>query len=386
METQIEIDYQEIIAETTLFVCENLEKSLPPKISKFKIYETSKKRKVAHKLSQVSDLSSMDLVALALAVEFSNADYISSSTRPPVETAVIAQSFLEGKEVPSEIIEKVVECLHIDAKRGKPQSELEKIYLDTSNSIFASKSYLKKILPRIMEEQEIDIYNPLKTRAWLKQHRAKLKNINFYTTRAKKRYAKSLKQNIQKLKQIRNGKKDHIGIYNMPLDKSKGVQMMFKTALRNHIDLSSIADNKASIMLSINAIIITIAMPLLIRYMSDDPYLVIPMITLMITCVLSIILAALATRPAKTNGETDINRVMEKTSSNLFFFGNFYNVDLESYQEGMKRVIRSNKVLERSAINDLYYLGKSLGDKFNLLRMCYMVFMAGVVLYLSHIN
>ena len=34
---------------------------------------------------------------------------------------------------------------------------------------------------------------------------------------------------------------------------------MFKTALRNHLDLSNLADNKANIMLSVNALIITIA-------------------------------------------------------------------------------------------------------------------------------
>jgi hypothetical protein len=133
-------------------------------------------------------------------------------------------------------------------------------------------------------------------------------------------------------------------------------------------------------MLSINAIIITIAMPLLIRYMGDNGYLIIPMVILMLTCVFSIIFAALATRPMKSDGETDVDKVMDKPSTNLFFFGNFYNISLLDYQRGLKKVIRSSEVLERSAINDLYFLGKALGDKFNLLRICYMIFMVGIAL------
>jgi len=57
------------------------------------------------------------------------------------------------------------------------------------------------------------------------------------------------------------------------VDNSKGAQVMFKTALRNHIDLTNIADNKANIILTINAIIITIALPLLSAYAPTNHHL-----------------------------------------------------------------------------------------------------------------
>ncbi|MEL6924304.1 MAG: hypothetical protein AAFO94_09665, partial [Bacteroidota bacterium] len=35
---------------------------------------------------------------------------------------------------------------------------------------------------------------------------------------------------------------------------------------------------------------------------------------------------------------------------------------------------------DRSIVNDLYYLGEALGDKYAMLRKCYMVFMIGMTL------
>lgn len=160
---------------------------------------------------------------------------------------------------------------------------------------------------------------------------------------------------------------------------SSNARMMFKTTLRNHIDLTNIADGKANIMLSINALIITIAMPLLISEVEKSPYLIMPIGLLLLTCVLSIIFAALATRPIKTNGVTPLDKV-KNTGSNIFFFGNFHNMKIEDYHAGLKEVLADEKVLEQSIFNDLYYLGLALGKKFELLRICYMVFMIGIVL------
>ena len=42
------------------------------------------------------------------------------------------------------------------------------------------------------------------------------------------------------------------------LKLGRGVETMYRTAYRTHVNLSSIADNKANIMLSINAIIISV--------------------------------------------------------------------------------------------------------------------------------
>ncbi|MDV7394754.1 DUF5706 domain-containing protein, partial [Arthrospira platensis SPKY1] len=130
--------------------------------------------------------------------------------------------------------------------------------------------------------------------------------------------------------------------------------MMFKTALRNHLDLSNLADNKANIMLSVNALIITIAMPLAVSFIKSNLFLLIPLGCLLATCLLSMIFATLATRPIPMTGYTAKEQI-DEGRSNLFFFGNFYSMKYDEYQEGMKAVIADESNLEGSIMRDLFF-------------------------------
>ena len=374
------VNSYEDISTAEQYVQHLLQAKIPAEMAILRNRETAKIFKNTQKLLKSIELEEEDRRALLLAIIFTNSGFSESLKTPYLNSEKIAQEFLEKKEIGEKLVEKTIDCLRVKSREKKAETRIEEIYEDALNSIFADRKYIQKVLPTIQKRHKVNQRNPIETSQWLKQHRKELKNIDFNTKQAKKRYKAGIRENIKAIKALSDKKKKKIAVYEMPLDNSKGVQMMFKTSLRNHIDLTSIADNKASIMLSINAIIITIAMPLLIRYMGGNGYLAIPMVILMLTCVLSIIFAALATRPMKSDGETDVDKVMEKPSANLFFFGNFYNISLPEYQRGLKKVIRSDEVLERSAINDLYFLGKALGDKFNLLRICYMIFMVGIAL------
>ena len=177
----------------------------------------------------------------------------------------------------------------------------------------------------------------------------------------------------------KKGKKKKKKQSNSIVEKSKSAQVMFKTSLRNHIDLTNIADNKANIMLSINAIIITIALPLLSSNAPDHPELIVPASFLLVTSMVSIIYGTLVTRPIKMNGFTQKESI-KKGKSNLFFFGNFYNMSIEDYQEGVREIVNDEILMDQTIMTDLYYLGQALGKKYELLRKCYTVFMIGITL------
>ena len=153
--------------------------------------------------------------------------------------------------------------------------------------------------------------------------------------------------------------------------------MMFKTSLRNHIDLSNLADNKANIMLSINAIIITIAMPLAATYVKAHPFLIGAMLSLLATCLASMFFATMATRPIRMTGYT-AREAVRQGQANLFFFGNFFKMSLEEYREGMSHIVADEKRLDSAILRDLFFLGKSLGVKYTQLRTCYTVFLTGI--------
>lgn len=185
-----------------------------------------------------------------------------------------------------------------------------------------------------------------------------------------------VEEEVKKKKKKKKKKED---VHSNSINDNKSAQMIFKTALRNHIDLTSIADNKANIMLSINALIITIAMPLLANYAGDNPKLIVPSVVLLTTCVASIIFATLATRPIKNRGFTNIEEI-SSGPTNLFFYGNFYKMKFNDYLKGVQEVMQEDERIDVSIISDLFYLGKALGQKFNLLRTCYSIFMVGITL------
>ncbi|NIG51864.1 Pycsar system effector family protein [Chitinophaga sp. Cy-1792] len=158
----------------------------------------------------------------------------------------------------------------------------------------------------------------------------------------------------------------------------RGVETMFRITSTNHIRLSSMADSKAHIMITVNSIIISILLSVLIRRLEDYPNFLIPSILFITTSVVTVIFAVLATRPNVTSG-TFTREDISRKDANLLFFGNFYRMKLEEYEWGMKQMMNDADFLYSSMTRDVYHLGVVLGKKYKLLRISYNVFMFGLI-------
>src|SRR5690606_6163919 len=103
---------------------------------------------------------------------------------------------------------------------------------------------------------------------------------------------------------------------------SRGVETMYRITARNQINLNSIADNKSNILISVNAIIISIIITMLagnIGNMSKDIF---PILIFLIICLITIIIAILSTRPNLVTRRFT-KEDLEKKNVDLIFFGNF---------------------------------------------------------------
>jgi hypothetical protein len=160
---------------------------------------------------------------------------------------------------------------------------------------------------------------------------------------------------------------------------SKGIQTMLRLASENHLKLSDMADHKANILISVNAIIISVILSVLLRKLSDAPYLTIPSIIFLMVAVTTIVISILATRP-KISGGTFSNEDIIDKKTNLLFFGNFYKATFEQYNSGMRSMMRDTDYLYGSLIKDIYYLGIVLGRKYKLIRLAYNIFMVGIII------
>jgi len=226
-----------------------------------------------------------------------------------------------------------------------------------------------------------------------------IKNHTYFTDYGKDVLAKRKKKNLKKL-----GKKvdklheqkdamlqEELGIDQAELKKLKkklekvqgrperGIETMFRVTSRNHVDLSAMADTKANIMISVNSILITIIIGVLMRKLDNNPHLIIPTVLLMVVCLTAIVFAIFATRPSVTSGKFTKEDI-EKKRANLLFFGNFHKMRLEDFEWGMNEMINDSSYLYGSMIRDIYFLGAVLGKKYKFLRTSYTIFMYGLII------
>jgi hypothetical protein len=159
---------------------------------------------------------------------------------------------------------------------------------------------------------------------------------------------------------------------------SRGIQTMLRLTSDNHLELSGMADGKANILISVNAIIISVILTVLLRRLEIDTYLTIPTIIFLSFSVVTIVIAILATRPKISEGVFSREDIMNK-KTNLLFFGNFHKASLEEYEWGMSQMMRDQDYLYGALIKDIHQLGVVLGRKYKLLRLAYGVFMIGII-------
>lgn len=161
-----------------------------------------------------------------------------------------------------------------------------------------------------------------------------------------------------------------------------GKQTLIKTTLRNQIDLVSITDQKANMLLSINAIILSIVLTLsstrlLIDFsekISSAP-ITIPVIVLLLTCLCSGVMCIYAATPRRNSKKMkagDIGILMLTLKEKLR--------DKDSYIEEMERILSSNDLIYRNMIIDIYNLGLLLSKKYSLLRYAYYFFFIGITI------
>jgi hypothetical protein len=158
----------------------------------------------------------------------------------------------------------------------------------------------------------------------------------------------------------------------------KGIETMFRVSSSNHQRLSDMADNKANIMITVNAIILSAVISLLVRRLEDQPYLILPTILLISISLVAMIFSILSTRPNIPPG-TFAPQDVDGKKVNLLFFGNFYKMSLPDYKEAMLKTMEDRDMLYGNLIMDGYAQGVVLGKKYRLLRVAYNIFMFGLI-------
>ncbi|MGB1295695.1 MAG: Pycsar system effector family protein [Flavobacteriales bacterium] len=380
-----------IVKDIKKYVFDLLQDELPSSIIYHNFTHTSRVVKKLKLLIEGESVSDKDANLLIIAAWFHDTGYTVDIKNHEIESVKIARSYLDGKLNEEEI--NLVESLILSTKMGyKPKTPLECIMKDADNSHLASKNY-EKTSELLKEELKLTGTKTYTDLEWKKGNIEFLTHKHqFFTPFAHENW-QAQKQNqllklikaVEKLEQeqreterklIAQKEKEEKG--NIP---EKGIETMFRITLRNHIKLSDIADTKANILLSVNAIIISVALSSLVPRLDNihNAHLIFPTILLILFSVISIIFAIQSTRPKVTEGKFTKQDV-ENKKVNLLFFGNFHQVKLDEFTWAMKTMMKDKDYLYDSMTKDLYFLGAVLHKKYKLLRITYTIFTIGIII------
>jgi hypothetical protein len=152
----------------------------------------------------------------------------------------------------------------------------------------------------------------------------------------------------------------------------RGAETLFRLVSKNHYTLNTMIDRKSNILITINAIILSVIIGTVLQQLDTDPHLIYPAVMILLTNLISITFAVMSTRPEPKHGNMK--------TPNLLYFGNFHDMEEKEYSDQLINLIYKGDDLYKSIALDTFYLGKSIDRKHGLLRKSFDVFLIGIIL------
>lgn len=377
------------------FVFELFKTKLKPNVIYHNFSHTEYVANAAYEIGQGENLSEDELEVVVLASWFHDTGFVIGHEKHELESVKIARSYLLGKGMSADKIELIESCILATDIEKIPVTKLEKVICDADLSHLGTE-FFKEKSNLLRKEWEVLCGNVLTDIEWLTMNEQFLGEHTYYTDFGFQKYQETKQHNWLKVQkdlqktitktneqEVKNKLKEQelqrkIAKDNRP---ERGIETLYRVTLRNHIKLSDIADTKANILLSVSAIMLSIALTTLFPKLdkADNAFLILPTMLFVLTAVISMVFAILSTRPKVTSGEFTSEDVKNR-KVNLLFFGNFYKLPLKEFEDGISEIIKDRDYLYSSLTKDLYYLGIVLEKKYRLLRVTYTIFMFGIVI------
>ncbi|MGB0930646.1 MAG: Pycsar system effector family protein, partial [Chitinophagales bacterium] len=304
---------------------------------------------VSEEIAAHYKLSDSDKELLLLAGWFQNTGYLFDYKNHEEESLKIFKDFATKQEFSEENTQRVLQLIRSTSLEERPESLLEEILHDANLIHTGQKDFFRKgTLLRIEREQFLK--ESFTAAEWEKIELDFLLHNEFFTQYAVENYSNRRAKNIKKqhknlLKSKQDRKKKKAG-----KSFGRGIETLYRATYRNHINLSSIADAKANMMISINTIIMSVIITFAgtgftFSSMAIERFrFTIPIMILLIASLVSVVFAVLSARPSVTE-KTITEEKLKNRKSSVLFFGNFTQLPLEKFLEFLNNFKSDQKLL-----------------------------------------
>jgi hypothetical protein len=343
--------------------------------------------KMVNSLAEANSLTETDWETAGLAAWFLNAGYLFDYRHPAPKGLELAEKFFDAHHFTDEKKGEILLALKSVLSDQQPKTMAAQLLSDATRAVQFGSNFFETS-PLLRLERELLLNQTVDKDDWAQYQLQQLLNARFFTAHAKVTFEPLVANHLVALKDRLERRKNKGSeedqssrkFKNLERKTPSGTQTFFRTNYRTHINLSAIADNKANIMISVNAILISVIISVVsYRNMTEtNPAVLMPAVIFLVTGLASLIFAVLAARP-KVTSLLNEGTPLEEAKKNIVFFGNFVHLDLEKYEELMDEVFKDSELLYGNLTRDLYHLGKVLDRKYRFLSISYTIFMVGFV-------
>lgn len=391
----------EMLAETEKFATQILTSDEYPGYAYHTFEHTCQVVQAAEEIGRKTGLAEPELRLVKMAAWMHDLGYLNTYIGHEEESLELAKDFMQQHNVSESDQKRVLGMIDATRLTQEPRNLLEEVIKDADLFNLSLPEALENS-QLIREEWRVFCDRDFTDEEWDEFNYRFFKDYEYYTPYAremlgprKKANTKALKKEIKARKQKDKAEEKALLAYQLEKQEAKneklkrklkkakkarpdrGIETMFRTTYRTHINLSDLADNKANILLSINALIMTfILTKLLEEYQGNIPMIMAGMAVALVNMA-TIVFAILAIRPKVNSGIFTREDILAK-KTNLLFFGNFYRMELDDFQWGINQMMNDAEYLYGSMAKDIYFLGIVLAKKFALLRIAYNIFMYGI--------
>jgi predicted metal-dependent HD superfamily phosphohydrolase len=375
-----------MVKDVSEYVFNLFKEKLPPDYVYHNYTHTLDTVKACKKLCASYNLTSRDYEVLMLAAWFHDCGYVESYQEHEEASVRIMKSYLEGNYPDDDIAE--IESLILCTKYGaKADGSLQEIIQDADYVNLGTKKFNHRADLLRIEWERILHKNYTETE-WAQLQLQFLIETTFKTEEAISRYNEQREENILEQREkvgklLAKEAKAQESVEGKPKKEGRGIETLYRSVYNYHISLTSIADNKANMMISINTIIISLVITLFgtgFTFSSGDGLgsirFVFPMAFLLLTSLLAVVFAILSARPSVTSKE---KYELSKKESSILFFGNFAQLQLREFVDQIKLLKEQKDELYDNMSVDIYHLGSVLVKKYRYLTWSYNIFMFGMI-------
>lgn len=385
----------ELLRETALYLEPYFNENLPPPYKSHNFAAALKLVQTCDHISVHTDLKRQDRMKISLAAWFLYTGFCSDPVNYQMASTELASSFFKEKGFNPELILEIEETILATRYPQQPFTIQAQVLCDAEMSWLADKSFLQT-LSLLRKDKALTSKVEIEEKNWLAENILMFENHIYFIPFSREMFEKKKKKNLLLLKEKLSAhdisQSIIQGSFSLPKTEEKteavltsdlklerGVETLFRNTSRNQIHLIRLADYKANMIISINAIIISVILSFLIIRLDANKYLELPTFILVLTNIMTILIAISATRP-RINMDNRNDEKMREAGDNLLFYGNFYKMPFDKFKGDIRKTIIDKEYLYDSLSKDIYHQGILLVKKFRKINLSYTVFITGLIL------